>query len=314
MTAPLFPAGILVGHAHCPVAKSGVTIILPAAPVVMAADVRGGGPGTRETDALEPSTLVERVHGLVLAGGSVFGLAAADAVVLALARRGIGLPMGGGLAVPVIPSAILFDLANGGDKSWAMAGGGDPPYQRLAAEALAALSSAPLTGAVGAGHGARAGSRAGGIGIASARLDGGGLVTVLMAVNSFGEVLDAIPDGGPVPMPKMAGPKMAGPKMAGPKMAGAGADLARAGGGNTSIGAIMTDVALSRPAAKRLAMMAHDGLARSIRPIHTPFDGDSLFALSTAPETPARVDPVLLTELGTRAADCVARAVRLAVR
>ncbi len=290
--------GLKVGHAHCPVAKTGVTVLVPDAPVVMAADVRGGGPGTRETDALEPSTLVERVHGLVLAGGSVFGLAAADALALELARNGRGLAIGSGdesLAVPVVPAAILFDLANGGDKSWARAGGGEPPYARLAGEAFRAASDHGCEGRVGAGFGAQAGSRAGGIGVASARLEAGGTVAVLMAVNSFGEVMDGEPPSeGVVPMPKRP----------------TGGQLSAA---STCIGAVVTDVPLTRPAAKRLAMMAHDGLARCIRPIHTPFDGDSLFAMSLSADMPARVDPVLLAELGTVAADCVVRAVRRAV-
>lgn len=285
------PAGIRIGHALCATTRTGVTIILPDAPVVMGADVRGGGPGTRETDALKPDTLVERVHALVLAGGSVFGLAAADAVALSLARQRVGLDIGGGIFVPVVPSAILFDLANGGDKGFAMPGGGESPYPRLALEAMEALSHAPQSGAVGAGYGARAGSRVGGIGIASARLDGGGMVSAIIAVNSFGEVTQGEPPSeGPVPMPKRG--------------------TLAASAASTCIGAIMTDVPLTRPAAQRLAMMAHDGLARAIRPIHTPFDGDTLFAMSTAPDMPVRVDPVLLAELGTRAADCIVRAVR----
>jgi L-aminopeptidase/D-esterase-like protein len=288
--------GIRVGHAHCAVVRSGVTVLLPDQPMVMACDVRGGGPGTRETDALEPSTLVERVHALVLAGGSVFGLEAAGAVSLLLARQGRGLAVADGLHVPVIPSAILFDLANGGDKSWAQAGGGAEPYARLAGEALEALSHSWGEGAVGAGFGARAGSRAGGIGVASAALDGGGTVAALIAVNCFGEVTDgAPPSAGPVPFPKRR----------------TGAELAAA---STCIGAVITDMPLTRPAAKRLAMMAHDGLARAIRPIHTPFDGDAIFAIGLSPEMPAQVDPLLMSELGTRAADCVANAVRRAVR
>lgn len=288
--------GLKVGHAHCPVARTGVTLLLPDAPVVMACDVRGGGPGTRETDALEPSTLVERVHGLVLAGGSVFGLEAASELAVLLARDGIGLPVTDEVCVPVLPSAILFDLANGGDKGWARAGGGETPYRRLAREALAALAPDPAEGPVGAAFGARAGSRAGGIGIARATLERGGTVAALVAVNCFGEVeAGEPPRDGPVPMPKL------------------GARTHVYGEGNTTIGAVVTDVPLSRPAAKRLAMMAHDGLARVIRPIHTPFDGDSLFAMSLSAQSPARVEPLHLAELGTRAADCVARAVRRAV-
>ena len=287
--------GLKIGHAHCPQARTGVTLLLPDQPVVMACDVRGGGPGTRETDALEPSTLVERVHALVLAGGSVFGLEAASELALVLARDGIGLPVTDDVHVPVIPSAILFDLANGGDKGWARSAGQASPYPRLARDAYVALTGDPAEGAVGAAYGARAGCRAGGIGIARAALDGGGQVAALIAVNCFGEVEDGEPPlGGPVPMPKLRGRDVYGE-------------------GSTCIGAIVTDLPLTRPAAKRLAMMAHDGLARVIRPIHTPFDGDALFAMSLSPETPARVEPLLLAELGTRAADCVALAVRRAV-
>jgi L-aminopeptidase/D-esterase-like protein len=286
--------GLRIGHAHCPVARTGVTILLPDRPVVMGCDVRGGGPGTRETDALEPSTLVERVHGLVLSGGSVFGLEAASALTLLLARAGHGLDGPEGLRIPVLPAAILYDLGNGGDKGWARPGGGEPPYARLAAEAWAALRETPAEGAVGAGFGARAGSRAGGFASVSARLDDGGWVAAYLAVNSFGEVVEGVPPtSGPVPAPKLA--------------------RAVRQGGSTCIGAIATDVPLTRPAAKRLAMMAHDGLARAIRPIHTPFDGDALFAMSLSAETPARVEPMLLAELGTRAADCVALAARRAV-
>ena len=286
--------GLKVGHAHCPQARTGVTVLLPDHPVVMGCDVRGGGPGTRETDALEPSTLVDRVHGLVLAGGSVFGLEAASELALLMARDGIGLAVADGICVPVLPAAILFDLANDGDKGWTR-GQSPSPYPRLAREAYAAVAVEAGEGPVGAAFGARAGSRAGGIGIARAQLDGGGQVAVLVAVNSFGEVEAGEPPlAGPVPMPKLRGPNVYGE-------------------GNTSIGAIVTDLPLTRTAAKRLAMMAHDGLARSIRPIHTPFDGDALFAMSLSGENPARVDPLLLAELGTRAADCVALAVRRAV-
>ena len=287
--------GLRVGHAHCPVARTGVTLLVPAAPMVMGCDVRGGGPGTRETDALEPTTLVERVHALVLAGGSVFGLEAASETALVLARAGIGLPVTDDVTVPVVPAAILFDLSNGGDKGWAGAGGGVSPYPRLAREAFAALSDTVAEGAVGAAFGARAGSRAGGIGVARVALDGGGTVAALVAVNCFGEVEDGAPPlGGPVPMPKLRG-------------------RAVYGEGNTCIGAVVTDLPLTRTAARRLAMMAHDGLARAIRPIHTPFDGDALFAISLSGESPARVEPLLMAELGTRAADCVALAVRRGV-
>lgn len=282
-------SGIRIGHAHDAAVLTGVTLIVPDAPVVMAVDVRGGGPGTRETDALDPSTLVERVHGLALAGGSVFGLAAADELALCLAAAGIGLDIGAGLPrVPMVPAAILFDLGNGGDKNW----GGEPPYRWLAQAAFAALGDKDTSGPVGAGHGARAGSRRGGVGSTGARLLSGHHIGALMAINSFGEVYADAPPEGAIPMPKLRA---------------AAIDSA----GNTCIGVIATDAPLTRAQARRVAMMAHDGLARTIRPIHTPFDGDSLFVMSTATEGTS--DNVAIAEIGTIAADLVARAVRRAV-
>ncbi len=284
--------GLHIGHAHDTSINTGVTLIVPDAPVVMAVDVRGGGPGTRETDALNPSTLVERVHGLALSGGSVFGLAAADELVLALSAAGTGLAIGPGLpTLPVVPGAILFDLTNGGDKNWPET----PPYRRLARQAYAALATNDPSGRLGAGYGARAGSRPGGIGSVSATLPSGHIISALIAVNSFGEAYPGAPPDGPVPMPKL------GPL----------AD--QTGSRNTSIGAIATNAPLTRAQAQRVAVMAHDGLARCIRPIHCPFDGDTLFVLSTAAETGPGSDPVALTHIGTIAADLVARAVRRAV-
>ena len=287
--------GLAIGHAHDTRINTGVTVIVPAQPMVMAVDVRGGGPGTRETDALDPSTLVERVHGLALAGGSVYGLAAADELVLLLAAAGQGLDIGPGLPrIPVVPAAILFDLANGGDKAW----GAEPPYRHRTRAAYAALGSGDTSGRLGAGYGARAGSRPGGIGSVSATLSSGHRIGALVAVNSFGEVYAGAPPEGAVPMPKR---RATGPL----------ADSA--GSRNTSIGAIATDAPLTRAQARRVAMMAQDGLARCIRPIHCPFDGDSLFVISTATDTGAGSDATAITEIGTIAADLVARAVRRAV-
>jgi L-aminopeptidase/D-esterase-like protein len=287
--------GLAIGHAHDTLINTGVTVIVPAQPMVMAVDVRGGGPGTRETDALDPSTLVERVHGLALAGGSVYGLAAADELVLLLAAAGQGLDIGPGLPrIPVVPAAILFDLANGGDKAW----GAEPPYRHLTRAAYAALGSGDTSGRLGAGYGARAGSRPGGIGSVSATLSSGYRIGALVAVNSFGEVYAGAPPEGAVPMPKR---RATGPL----------ADSA--GSRNTSIGAIATDAPLTRAQARRVAMMAQDGLARCIRPIHCPFDGDSLFVICTATDTGAGSDATAITEIGTIAADLVARAVRRAV-
>ena len=281
-------AGLRIGHAHDADVRTGVTVIIPDAPVVMAVDVRGGGPGTRETDAIDPSALVERVHGLVLAGGSVFGLAAADEVVLCLAAAGHGLDFGVAMPrVPVVPAAILFDLGNGGDKGW----GDTPPYRKLARAAFAALGGADACGAFGAGFGARAGSRPGGIGSIGGTLASGHRIGALTAVNSFGEVYPGAPPDGAVPMPKLRIDAPTAP--------------------NTCIGAIATDAPLTRVQARRVAMMAHDGLARSIRPIHTPFDGDTIFVMSTA--ITGISDNVAVAEIGTMAADLVAAAVRRAV-
>lgn len=281
MTSLTNVPGLIVGHAQDNRAITGVTVILPDAPVVMAVDVRGGGPGTRETDALRPHGLVQRVHGLVLSGGSVFGLAAADAVCCWLSQRGVGLPISVH-PVPVVPCAILFDLANGGDKGW----GETPPYHALALAACAAASRTPQRGRIGAGAGARAGSRPGGIGGASAPA-GGYTVAALAAVNSFGEVYEGAPPAGEVSMPKAA-----------------------IAGTNTTLVAVATDAPLDKVAAQQLAIMAQDGLARAIRPVHTPFDGDSVFAFSTAAAGLPPVDAQVLAVLGTLASDCVAAAVR----
>lgn len=279
--------GLAVGHAHDEQVRTGVTVVLPGQPVVMSVDVRGGGPGTRETDALAPHTLVERFHGLVLSGGSAFGLGAADAVTTWLSERGVGIPVGA-RPVPVVPGAILFDLNNGGDKAWGL----EPPYRRLAIEACETAGRSCAHGPVGAGFGAKAGSRPGGIGSASVQCARTGWrVAALIAVNSFGEVY--------------AGEPPADAYVALPK-----APLA---GTNTTIGVVATDAPLTKAMAQKLAQMAHNGLARCIRPIHTPFDGDTLFALSTAERGRTPVEPLDLAVLGTLAADCVMRAVRRAV-
>lgn len=286
--------GLNVGHAHCPVARTGVTVLVPDAPVVMAVEVRGGGPGTRETDALNPINLVERVHGLALAGGSVFGLATGDELALLLSAAGTGLPMGAGVPpVPVVPAAILFDLGNGGDKAWGM----EPPYRRLTREAFARAGQPGSDGhgAIGAGHGARSGSHAGGIGSVARDLGDGIIVGALIAANSFGEVYaDAPPEDGPVQMPKLATNRGFGRQ-------------------NTVIGAVATNAPLSRAQALRVAMVAQSGLARVVRPVHTQFDGDCLFALSTAAPAEPVVDDVQLTIIATIAADLVALATRQAV-
>lgn len=274
--------GIRVGQVHDARINTGVTVIVPDAPAAMGVDVRGGGPGTRETEALNPTCLVEKAHAIVLSGGSVFGLAAADGAVSALSAKGIGLPVGP-MPVPVVPGAILFDLMNGGDKDWGM----EPPYRTLGIKAVDALSTNVASGRVGAGYGARAGAAAGGVGSASYVLEDGSVVAALVAVNSFGSASGAHSfEPGTIDLPK-----------------------AGFVGTNTTIAVVATNVALSKAECQRLAIMAHDGLARAIKPIHTPFDGDTVFAVATG-STPAPGDRAGgLTVLGALAADALERAV-----
>lgn len=279
--------GLKVGQAVDNKVKTGVTVIVPEAPVAMGVDVRGGGPGTRDTNALDPTCLVEKVHGLVLSGGSVFGLAAADTVTSLLSGDGKGLPVGP-RRVPVVPSAILFDLMNGGDKNW----GDESPYGRLGAEAYKSVGEAVEEGAAGAGYGAVAGGDAGGVGTASLVTKAGLQVSALIAVNSFGSVTNEPNQGvGHIDLPELGFV-----------------------GTNTTIGAVATNVTLDKAACTRLAIMAQDGLARTIRPIHTPFDGDTVFAMSTGAKTLEEDPASTMAILGTLAADCVAKAVLNAVR
>ena len=278
--------GLKVGSAHDEKALTGTTVIIPDQPVAMGVDVRGGGPGTRDTEALDPTCLVQKVHGLVLSGGSVFGLAAADGVISHLSEKGVGLPISP-VTVPVVPSAILFDLANGGDKNW----GGIPPYRDLGLAAANAAGAPVENGCFGAGFGARAGAKRGGLGTASFVLPDGRAVGAIVAVNSFGaSMTEEDTRLGHVELPKVGFV-----------------------GANTTIAAVATNVALDKAGCKRLAMMAQDGFARALRPIHTPFDGDTVFAMSTGKMTPEEDAGVAMAVLGTLAADCLVRAIGKAV-
>ena len=278
--------GLKVGSAHDEAVLTGTTVIIPDEPVAMGVDVRGGGPGTRDTEALDPTCLVQKVHGLVLSGGSVFGLAAADGVISYLSEQGVGLPISP-VAVPVVPSAILFDLANGGDKGW----GANPPYRDLGLKAAEAAGGPVESGCFGAGFGARAGAKRGGLGTASFVLPDGRAVGAIVAVNSFGSAMtEQETDLGHVDLPKLGFV-----------------------GANTTIAAIATNVTLDKAGCKRLAMMAQDGFARALRPIHTPFDGDTVFALSTGSIEPVEDAGVAMAVLGTLAADCLVRAIDKAV-
>lgn len=302
--------GVRVGSAHDAEALTGVTVVL--APDCLAAGVSapGGAPGTRETEALSPENLVGRCHAVVLAGGSVFGLVAADAVAAGLSAHGVGLRLGGadsGIAIPIVPAAVLHDLANGGNKAW----GANPPYHRLGTAALAAAWDAPavVPGRAGAGLGARAGLEPGGLGTASLHLGHGLTVGALVAVNCCGSVRApgggfwAAPfelgdefGGGPLPARGAVDPFPADSRM--PRLAGPGAA--------TTLAVIAANAALTPAQARRVAIMAQDGIARAVRPAHTPFDGDVVFALAL-PGPPA--DASLVARLGAAAADTLARAI-----
>ncbi len=304
--------GIQVGQAVDEKAVTGVTVIVPDPPCVCGVDIRGGGPGTRETGALLPDTLVDRIDALVLAGGSVYGLAAAEGVTVVMGAEGRGfslVPRDGVPVSPIVPAAILYDLANGGDKNW----GESPPYIRLGKEALAAVGDEIAVGRAGAGYGAGAGAYAGGLGTASYITTDGWQIGAIAAVNSFGspympgslcfwawpyelngEFGNRRPAGDVAPAQEF------------PPDTKLGSATART---NTTICAVAVNAKLSKAQAKRLAIMAQDGLARAIRPVHAPTDGDVVFALGTGVKELPDPQLLTLTRLGSIAADCLARAI-----
>lgn len=313
-------AGLSVGQAVDEKARTGVTVVLCTDGWPAGVDVRGGAPGVRETEVLAPENLVGRAHAIVLAGGSVFGLAAADGVASALSQRGVGLHLkSDSLAIPIVPCAVLHDLANGGDKDW----GATPPYRELALRAVRSAGSDIVLGSTGAGRGAMAGLLSGGIGSTSLELGEGLIVGALVAVNCVGSVL--MPDGKTYwawpfeidgelggAAPPAAPMDVSDPAPDGSRLTEIGRLQA---GANTTIGVIATTADLSTAECKRVAMMAHDGIARAIRPAHTPFDGDTLFALASSAVTIGRAPlrSAQLARIGSAAADCVARAVARAV-
>ncbi|MFW6413000.1 MAG: P1 family peptidase, partial [Oceanicaulis sp.] len=277
--------GLSVGHAEDETAATGTSVVLCARPFTAAVDVRGGGACTRETELMNPGGLVDTVDAIVLSGGSVYGLGAADAVCAALGASGRGyalLDTPGVPASPIVPAACLYDLANGGAKEW----GREPPYRRLGFDALEAAGRGdPVRiGRAGAAYGARAGAHPGAIGSASVVTDDGHTVAALVAVNSFGSVT----------LPGQDEVYWAWPFEIGGEFGGARPDPSRGfepedwGAAKMNPGARMqttlamvaTDAALTRDETRRLAVMAQDGLARAIRPVHAPVDGDVVFALS----------------------------------
>jgi L-aminopeptidase/D-esterase-like protein len=310
--------GILVGQAGDKNAKTGVSVIFPESPCVCAIDVRGGGPGTRESDALSPVSLVDKVDAVVLSGGSVYGLAAADGVAAALGAQGRGfslLPDSGAPVSPIVPAAILYDLANEGDKDW----GETPPYQALGRKALAGVGQHFALGRAGAGKGAMAGAYAGGVGSASFMTEEGWQIGALAAVNAFGSpfLLDQ-KTGRKIPWAWALeqGEEFGGVRPDGSERFDAFAPdtkLAALARQNTTIAVVAVNAVLNVAEAQRLAIMAQDGLARALRPVHGPTDGDVVFAMATGAKPQPLSDPLFLTRMGALAADCLARAITRAV-
>jgi len=307
--------GISVGNAEDERVRSGVTVVLPDEPAVASVDVRGGGTGTRELALLEPEGVVEHIHALVLSGGSAFGLDAASGVISWLAAQGRGF-MVGDAVVPIVPAAILFDLSNGGEKSaFGQETGENLPYRALGLQAAQGAGGAFALGNAGAGLGATAGPLKGGLGSASFMLDNGASVGALAAVNAAGSAVMPGSDrfwawpfeqedefggkGPPEGLPETLDYEFANSDMTG---------SAGQPGANTTLAVVATDIALTKTQARRVAIMAQDGLARALRPVHTPLDGDMVFVLSTGRRD--LDNPVAdIAHLGTVAADCLARAV-----
>jgi L-aminopeptidase/D-esterase-like protein len=272
-------AGLRVGNASDTRLKSGVTVLLCDQPAVAGVQVLGGAPGTRDTDMLEPQNSIQSVNAITLSGGSAYGLDAASGVQAALREQGIGFEVGG-FSVPLVPSAILFDLRNGGDKNW----GRYPPYRELGYDAVQSASADFEIGTEGAGTGALSAGLKGGLGSASTVLPTGVTLGALVAANPVGSVtIDrsrhfwAAPfeignEFGGLGLPSVWPPAASEIKLK---------YRDKAIGANTTIGVIATDAVLTKADAKRLAMAAHDGFVRAIWPTHTPADGDLVFGLST---------------------------------
>jgi D-aminopeptidase len=296
-------AGVRVGHADDRALGSGVTAVVFDEPAIASMDLRGGGPGTREASLLDPANTVERIDAVVLSGGSAFGLDAAAGVQAWLAEQGRGFVVRGA-RVPIVPGAILFDLLSGGDKDW----GRYPPYRELGYAAAAVAGEAFGLGSTGAGLGATTVNLKGGLGSASAFTRDGIAVGALAAVNAAGS---AVVGDGPW---FWAAPFEQNGEYGGrglPAQIPSGALAFRTKGSaavSTTLAVVATDAALTKTQAKRLAMMAQAGMARALYPVHTPLDGDLVFAAATGRKPLA--DPLLgQSELGTVAANVLARAI-----
>jgi L-aminopeptidase/D-esterase-like protein len=299
-------AGVRVGHADDAKLASGVTAVIFDSPSIAAIDVRGGGPGTREEATLDLANTVDRIDAITLSGGSALGLDAAGGVQARLREQGRGFRLREAV-IPIVPGAICFDLLNGGDKGW----GRYPPYRDLGYAAAVAAKTDFALGSVGAGLGATVAGLKGGVGSASATTAGGVSVAALAVVNAAGSV--TVGDGpwfwaapfevnseyGGRGLPPAFTPDMLALRIKG----GPAANSIE----NTTLAVVVTDAILTKPQAKRLAMIAQTGMARAIYPVHAPLDGDAVFAAATCAKP---IDPVYgLTELGMVAANTLSRAI-----
>jgi len=300
--------GLKVGNAEDAKLASGVTAIIFDKPAVAGADVRGGAPGTRDTELLRPEETVEAVDAIVLSGGSAFGLDAPSGVQAWLREQGRGFAIGP-VVVPIVPGAIVFDLLNGGNKDW----GRFPPYRDLGYAAAASATDAGFAlGTAGGGYGATTATFKGGLGSASATTRDGTVVGAIVIVNAVGSV--TVGDGphfwaAPFEMETEFGgrglPSPRPPDALTVRLKGRPRE-------NTTIALVATDATLTKPQAQRLATVAHDGLARAIYPVHTPLDGDLVFSAATGKRPLA--DPIFaFAELGALAANVLSRAVARAV-
>jgi D-aminopeptidase len=299
--------GVQVGHADDRDLASGVTAIVFDEPAVASIDVRGGGPATRDTQLLDPGNTVDAIHALVLSGGSAYGLDAGGGAMAWLAEQGRGFAVGTAL-VPLAPTAVVFDLMNGGNKNW----GRFSPYRELGYAAAAAARSGDFAlGSVGAGMGATTAGFKGGIGSASATTSGGVKVAALAVVNAAGSVV--IGDGPWFWAAPFEINGELGSRGQPPSFTSTMRQLKLKGGARisaveaTTLAVVVTDAKLTKDQAKRLAIIASSGFARAIYPVHAPLDGDLVFAAATGRK--AIDGPVNITELGMVAANVVTRAI-----
>ncbi|MBV9043754.1 MAG: P1 family peptidase, partial [Alphaproteobacteria bacterium] len=296
--------GLRVGNAEDHTVRTGVTAIVADALSVAVVDVRGGAPGTRDTDALDPVAIDGGCDAIVLSGGSVYGLDAPAGVTAVMKQQGRGVSFGGA-TLPIVPGAILFDLTNGGNKEW----GEETPYRRLGMQAARAIAQDFPLGNIGAGLGARCGHLKGGLGSASAVDPSSGLqVGAIVAVNAVGfATMGELPQfwawaleqdgefGGLPPPPKGLGLSVSHTRQL---LDHGAAALAAEPLANTTIAVVATNARLDKAWCRRLAIMAQDGLSRALRPVHTPADGDAVFAMATG-RVPIADDPIARAELGT---------------